>query len=224
MARTVAERTAHVRESGFLSNDLPGSRRRPLVDRHERVCGARMAWKILIERGNLGFSAAHFITFEGQCEPLHGHNYGVRVEVVGSLTADSYVLDFVALKTIVRALCKEWDHRFLLPLQSPHLRITEQKDAWELEYQPADGDSQAAGERILYRMPRSAVVALPVDNATAERLAEQLTLRIAEQLHERQLDGNLTAITVGIEETEMQTAFYTLTYGEGASREHPPGG
>ena len=44
------------------------------------------SWKILIERGNLGFSAAHFITMEGRCEPLHGHNYGVRVEVSGGLT------------------------------------------------------------------------------------------------------------------------------------------
>src|SRR5262245_53297869 len=183
-----------------------------------------MSWKILIERGNLGFSAAHFITFAGQCEPLHGHNYGVRVEVCGSLTSDSYVLDFVALKNIVRALCKEWDHRFLLPLQNAHLRLAEQQDAWELEYVPAAGDPQASGERIFYRMPRSAVVALPVDNATAERLAEQLTQRIAEQLHARSLDGNLTSITVGIEETEMQTAFYTLTYGEGVSLEHPPGG
>src|SRR5579859_232130 len=75
----------------------------------------RVSWKILIERGNLGFSAAHFITYDHVCEPLHGHNYGVRVEAEGALTADSYVLDFVALKNIVRTLCKDWDHRFLMP-------------------------------------------------------------------------------------------------------------
>ena len=183
-----------------------------------------MSWKILIERGNLGFSAAHFITFEGQCEPLHGHNYGVRVEMAGALTSDSYVLDFVALKNIVRALCKEWDHRFLLPLRNPHLHLTERKDAWEMEYVPAKDGSPPAGERIFYRMPKSAVVPLPVDNATAERLAEQLAQRIVAQLHDRSLDNNLTSLTVGIEETEMQTAFYTLTYGEDASHEHLPGG
>src|SRR5579859_2816774 len=80
--------------------------------RVQRVVGeTRMSWKILIERGNLEFAAAHFITFEGECEPLHGHNYGVRVEAAGPLTSDSYVLDFVVLKDIVRALCREWDHR-----------------------------------------------------------------------------------------------------------------
>jgi len=183
-----------------------------------------MSWKILIERGNLEFSAAHFITFEGQCEPLHGHNYGVRVEVVGSLTQDSYVLDFVALKNIVRALAKEWDHRFLLPLHSPHLRITKLDDAWELEYTSTEDASQTPSERILYRMPKSSVVALPVDNATAERLAEQLATRIAEQLHSRGLDANLTTLTVGVEETEMQTAFYTLNFAEGFPLDHPPGG
>lgn len=161
-----------------------------------------MSWKILIEHGNLGFSSAHFITFAGKCEPLHGHNYGVRVEAAGELTADSYVLDFVVLKDIVRALCKAWDHRFLLPLHNPHLSVRETPDDhWEIRV-----DAQTH-----YLMPRSAVVPLPVDNATAERLAEQLAQRIVEELERRNVDHNLQHITVGIEETEMQAAFYTLT-------------
>ncbi len=159
-----------------------------------------MAWKVLIERGNLGFSAAHFITLEHTAEPLHGHNYGVRVEVTGDLTEDSYVLDFVALKTITRELCKELDHRFLLPRQSKHLHISEQPQAWEIRF-----------NEQRYLIPRESVVPLPVDNATAERLAEYLAGRIAERLH-KQGAQNLRAITVGVEETEMQTAFYTLTF------------
>ena len=158
-----------------------------------------MTWKVLIERGNLGFSAAHFITFDDQtAEPLHGHNYGVRVEVVGALTAHSYVLDFVALKTITREICKELDHQFLLPRQSKHLKITERPDEWEIQF---------ADQR--YLLPRTSVVVLPVDNATAERLAEYLAGRISERLRAQQVT-NLATITVGVEETEMQTAFYTL--------------
>jgi 6-pyruvoyltetrahydropterin/6-carboxytetrahydropterin synthase len=170
-----------------------------------------MAWKILIERGNLEFSAAHFITFEGECEPLHGHNYGVRVEAEGELTADSYVVDFVVMKDIVRTLIKRWDHRFLLPLANPHLRVTEQADAWEIEFA---GEEAAAflreHGRIHYSMPKWSVVPLPVDNATAERLAEQLALAIADELSARGVGGALTCLTVGVEETAMQTAFYTL--------------
>ena len=159
-----------------------------------------MSWKILIERGNLGFSAAHFITYEGECEPLHGHNYGVRVEATGELTPDSYVFDFVTLKNIVRTLCKTWDHRFLLPLHNPHLRITEHEGTWEIVY----------GTDTRYLLPRSAVVPLAADNATAERLAELLAERIAETLDEQGIGESLESLTVGIEETEMQAAFYSM--------------
>lgn len=169
-----------------------------------------MAWKILIEHGNLGFSAAHFITFEGECEPLHGHNYGVRVEAEGGLTPDSYVFDFVTLKNIVRSLCKDWDHRFLLPLGNPHLHIAERDSFWEIEYDAA----------TRYLMPKSSVVPLDVDNATAERLAETLAHRIVAALSERGVN-TLERLTVGIEETEMQVAFYTLD-PQSIPREHPP--
>lgn len=170
-----------------------------------------MSWKILIERGNLGFSAAHFITFEGECEPLHGHNYGVRVEASGPLTSDSYVLDFVLLKDIVRALCRDWDHRFLMPLHNPHLRVTQRKDTWEIEY---TGDlsrlPNAPSTPIRYVMPAWTVVPLPVDNVTAERLAERLAYAIARELRRRGAVEGLTSLMVGIEETEMQAAFFTL--------------
>jgi 6-pyruvoyltetrahydropterin/6-carboxytetrahydropterin synthase len=160
-----------------------------------------VSWKILIEHGNLGFSSAHFVTLDGSCEPLHGHNYGVRVEAEGGLTADSFVFDFVTFKDIVRGLCKEWDHRFLMPLCNPHLTITETvSDEWEIR----------VDERTRFVLPRSSVVPLPIDNATAERLAEQLARRIVQALAQRGVGDNLTRLTVGIEETEMQAAFFTL--------------
>ncbi|SRR5579875_2948898 len=190
-----------------------------------------MSWKIVIERGNLGFAAAHFITFEGRCEPLHGHNYGVHIELAGALTRDSYVFDFVALKDITRELCKAWDHRFLLPLQNPNLRLTETAREWEIVYTGAfdaqpiasnaptlpapSSDATGATEPLRYVMPKETVVALPVDNVTAERLAEHLAMRIVERLRQRlsampTAFEALTSLTVGVAETEMQTAVYTL--------------
>ena len=158
-----------------------------------------MTWKVLIERGNLSFSAAHFVTFdEHTAEPLHGHNYGVRVEVAGDLSGDGYVVDFVALKTMTREICQELNHQFLLPRQSKHLTIIEHGGEWEI---------RSGAQR--YLLPRASVAVLPVDNATAERLAQYLAGRIGERL--RALGAaNLATITVGVEETEMQTAFYTL--------------
>lgn len=168
-----------------------------------------MSWSILIERGNLGFSAAHFITYEGHCEPLHGHNYGVRVEAAGRLTADSLVLDFITLKEVVRGVCKQLDHRVLIAAESPQLRVAERDDGmWEVEFDAANR----------YVLPARAVVALPIDNATTERLAELLARRIVAALSERGLDATLDRLTVGVEETEMQTAFYTLDLAR-----RPPG-
>jgi 6-pyruvoyl tetrahydropterin synthase/QueD family protein len=170
-----------------------------------------MSWKVLIERGNLGFSAAHFITFEGQCEPLHGHNYGVRVEVAGALTPDSYVLDFIVLKNMVRALCKEWDHRFLLPLENPHLAVTEHADAWEVVFDGPLTHGAASSDGVTrYLLPRASVVPLPIDNATAERLSELLARRIADRLRSVGKLEEIDYIQVGVEETEMQAAFYML--------------
>ena len=72
-----------------------------------------MGWKVRVEGSGLRFSAAHFTTFEGQCEPLHGHNYAVTVEVEGALTEDSWVVDFSRLRKMARRLCDELDHRSL---------------------------------------------------------------------------------------------------------------
>ena len=158
-----------------------------------------MTWKVLIERGNLGFSAAHFITLDAHtAESLHGHNYGVRVEVIGELNEESYVLDFVALKNITREVCKTLDHLFLLPRLSKHLEIMERPGEWEIRF---------AGQR--YVLPASSVLPLPVENVTAERLAEYLAGRILERLRAAGA-SNLVTLMVGVEETEMQTAFYSV--------------
>ena len=74
-------------------------------------------YRVVVEKGNLRFSAAHFISFGGKCERLHGHNYGVSVELEGELTEDRYVFDFVVLKRIVqrieaRAKCRSCGNEF----------------------------------------------------------------------------------------------------------------
>lgn len=158
-----------------------------------------MKRKVTVERNTLRFAAAHFTTFGGECEPLHGHNYDVLVEVVGDLTADAWVMDFVELKRIAGGICQELDHRFLLALSNPHLDVLEKGDHYEIRF----GDRR-------YVMPRSDVCPLPIDNSTAERLAEWFAGRLAEEFRVRGA-VNLEAITVGVEEAPGQAGWCTLT-------------
>jgi 6-pyruvoyl tetrahydropterin synthase/QueD family protein len=110
------------------------------------------------------FAAAHFATFKDRCEPLHGHSYEVAAEVEGPLGDDSWVLDFSELKAALRAVCEPLDHRFLLQAKTDRLRLEFSGAAWRIH-----GPAQTA-----YLFPASDVVALPIDNSTAERLAEYL--------------------------------------------------
>jgi 6-pyruvoyltetrahydropterin/6-carboxytetrahydropterin synthase len=161
-----------------------------------------MGFKVVVEGGNLRFGAAHFITMAGKCERLHGHNYAVSVALEGPLGADSYVFDFVALKEIVRRISDALDHRFLLPLHNEHLETREGEGHWEIRF----------GERR-YRFPARDVLPLPLDNVTAERLAEYIWGQVAGELRARgaghEEDPRSLNLSVGVEEAPGQTAWYS---------------
>ena len=78
------------------------------------------SWRVRVTKDHLVFSAAHFITFNGNiCERLHGHNWRVAVELAGPLDENSYVFDFIALRDALQAIVLELDHRVLLPTEHP---------------------------------------------------------------------------------------------------------
>ncbi|MFQ5473551.1 MAG: 6-pyruvoyl tetrahydropterin synthase family protein [Dehalococcoidia bacterium] len=157
-----------------------------------------MSHKITLQRNRLRFSAAHFTTFGGECEPLHGHNYEVFVEIEGALTADSWVLDFGDVKDLVAALCGELDHKFLLAIRNGALDVTSSDGECEISF----------GERR-YVMPQTDVVELDIDNSTAERLAEWFAVRIRDALADRGTE-NVSGVTVGVEESPGQAGWFSL--------------
>ena len=156
----------------------------------------RIMRKVRVEGGNLKFSSAHFITFGGKCERLHGHNYGVLVEIEGELGEDKVVFDFTILKRLTREICQRLNHRFLLPLHNPHLELIASEDEWEVRFQSRH-----------YVFPRVDVVELPIDNSTAERLAEYICSELRTMLAEYDL-SRLHTIMVGVEEAPTQMAYY----------------
>src|SRR6266568_5029402 len=90
--------------------------------------------KVKVEGGNLKFSSAHFITFGGKCERLHGHNYGVLVGFGGRPNVVRLVFDFTIIKRLTREICQRLNHRFLLPLHNPHLELIASPDTWEIRF------------------------------------------------------------------------------------------
>jgi len=158
-----------------------------------------MTHRITLERNTLRFAAAHFTTFGGECEPLHGHNYDVFVEIHGALTPDSWVVDFGDAKRIVRGLCRELDHKFLLPVLSKALTITPLSGELEVKF----GDKR-------YVIPATDIARLDIDNSTAERLAEWFAGRIAAELKALGAQ-NATSVNVGVEEMPGQAGWFKRT-------------
>jgi 6-pyruvoyltetrahydropterin/6-carboxytetrahydropterin synthase len=158
-----------------------------------------MEYRVRVERNKLKFAAAHMATFGGEMEPLHGHNYAVSIEVTGALTDDAWVVDFSTLKTLGKAVCDELDHKFLLQMESRLIEIDEGQSNYKVRF----------GDRG-FVFPRSDVLPLPLDNTTAERIAEYFIGRLRTALAQRGA-ANLTSITVEVEEAPGQTGAATAS-------------
>jgi 6-pyruvoyltetrahydropterin/6-carboxytetrahydropterin synthase len=65
------------------------------------------------------FSAAHQLRlYDGSLEPLHGHNWVVRVTVgAEKLDAIGVVMDFHELERLVEAIVRPWHNRHLNDLE-----------------------------------------------------------------------------------------------------------
>jgi 6-pyruvoyltetrahydropterin/6-carboxytetrahydropterin synthase len=156
-------------------------------------------YKVSVRKEDLVFAAAHFITLPGhRCESLHGHNYRAGVQIRGALDPDTwYVYDFVALKTLMRRLTSELDHKVLLPTTNPALGVQEQAGAVTV----------SSGGRQRYVFPTVDCVLLPIPNTTVEMLAHYLAGRVRDELKARGAT-RLTSVEIEVEENFGQSATY----------------
>lgn len=158
-------------------------------------------YTVRIEKPQHKFSAAHFTIFSPQeAELLHGHNYRLLVELDGDVDERELLIPFGPLKELLASECRLLDERVLLPERASDLSIARANG----------GVSIQLGSRS-YRFPEADVVMLPVANVTAEALARHLALRIHAGL--AALPGwstRLTALRVGVEESDGQSAWYAV--------------
>ena len=66
-----------------------------------------------------GFSSGHYLrNYRGKCENPHGHNYKVRVTLIGrELDETGLLLDFKLLKLVMRPVIDRIDHQMLNDLE-----------------------------------------------------------------------------------------------------------
>jgi 6-pyruvoyltetrahydropterin/6-carboxytetrahydropterin synthase len=158
-------------------------------------------YKIAIRKQKLNFSAAHFITYENDCEALHGHNYYTTVEMWGKLDENAYLMDFKLVKGELDKLCKALDHKVLMATQNPHLSFAEQ-----------DGSLEVLFLSKKYLFPLEDVVQLPIANTTVEKLAEHISGQLIKALREQGKLENISSLEVGVEETAGQMASFRVDF------------
>jgi 6-pyruvoyltetrahydropterin/6-carboxytetrahydropterin synthase len=130
---------------------------------------------VRVTKDYLVFCSGHFITYDGDhCERIHGHNYRVAVEVEDDLDQNYYVVDFIALKDLTRAITDELDHRMLLPSRSKQIQLHEDGPNVRVSYRDR-----------FWSFPREECVFLPVANTTAELLADYIAGRLREAMTDR---------------------------------------
>lgn len=110
---------------------------------------------------NMKFSAGHFTIFSRtERERLHGHNFNVRVSITAEVGENGMCFDYTIYKKIVEDMCKSYNEYFLIPRDSPYLKIRESGSNLYVRFN---------GEDIPFL--KSDVLLMPIRNATLEEFS-----------------------------------------------------
>jgi 6-pyruvoyltetrahydropterin/6-carboxytetrahydropterin synthase len=153
----------------------------------------RPVFRTELQKESMVFSAAHFITFNGNvCESLHGHNYGVRCSVEGPLDENGYVCDFIALRDGLAEIVATLDHKVLLPTEHPQIKVASD-----------DREVTARFEDRRWIFPLADCALLPVSNTTAELLADYIAGQLKAKTRDK-FGDQISKLTVGVDENRGQ--------------------
>ncbi len=161
------------------------------------------AYLLRLAKDDFKFSAAHFTVFaEDEAEALHGHNYGVGVELGGSEVDElEFLVPAAEAKRDVRSQCAALDEKVLLPAECPHLKLVLSDETVTARF----------GSRR-YTFPSSEVVLLPVANVTIEALARLFWQRLAARWGS--LRDRVETLEITVTETRGQGASYRRSLRE----------
>ncbi len=153
----------------------------------------RPQFRVELQKEQLVFSAAHFITFAGDiCERIHGHNYGVKATVSGELDENRYVIDFIAFRDALAEIVKQLDHHMLLPTKHELIKVRREGNEIVTTFRE---------KRWIF--PEEDCILLPITNTTAEEIAEWVVTQLREMLKDK-FQHAIDWIEVGIDENNGQ--------------------
>ena len=154
---------------------------------------AHGSFRVVLQKEQLTFSAAHFITFgDNICERLHGHNYVVRCEVYGKLNEHGYVVDFIALRDALAEIVASLDHHVLLATKHPTIGVT------------LNGNEVTATfEERRWIFPEEDCCLLPISNTTAELIAGHIAERLMDRA-DTWSGPQIECVRVGVDENQGQ--------------------
>lgn len=152
-----------------------------------------MKYKLIVERTDLNFSAAHFLMRHPKCERMHGHNYRVTIGIESDeLNSQQMIVDFMDVRNITRDICQKMDHHILIPTKAEDIEIKEMGKEMEV-----------IANKRRYIFPKDDALLLPIEATTVEKISEY----IYKQLKQSPLKN--LKIKVSVEEAEGSIATFT---------------
>ncbi|MFQ6135829.1 MAG: 6-pyruvoyl tetrahydropterin synthase family protein [Candidatus Hydrothermarchaeales archaeon] len=144
---------------------------------------------LVIDDPRLRFSASHFIVEHEKCEKIHGHNYGVKVELRGNLDKRRMVVDFREIKDVIIGVVNRLDHKLLLPAEKGTVKIRE-----------GERQIEVTTPTKFYSIPKEDYLLLPIKSTTAEDLARYIFDEVKKHVP--------LVTKVYVSETDGSAAFY----------------
>jgi len=145
-------------------------------------------------RLRLTFSAAHVMIGHERCGRLHGHDYAISVRLDGEPGPDGVIMDFGTLKSLVRDIAKELDHKFLVAKRHKNVAIK------------GGTVTMRSGDSV-YQAPLSDCAVLDIEQTSAEELTQWVGKKLKPKLSGFK---NLKNLQVKVEEGMGQSVWLSL--------------
>ncbi len=134
---------------------------------------------------------------------LLGESWQVHVELGGALDEQGMVFDFAHVKKGIKSILdRELDHRLLVASNDSRLRLQEDEDQLELEFELSPGG------RIRHRSPRSAVALIAARSITPASVS-----RVAKELIAPLLPRNVTDLHLDLEPEQISDQYFHYAHG-----------